>query len=261
MGERARNIGEDAEDISISFIRELGYIIDEPHNEEFNIDCISHFNDAKQGLKKPLFSPEGKVAFEFTNENFSKRKVAGFKDKIERYNLINPQNIMHGGIIFSSGNASEKLLEYGKNNNVYCWDFHRRALYRRKKDIYKNWFKTGYPNEIIIDNETSYLSYFNYKKLRKEPSFIFSIFFSSKKRMSSSLINSALQKLKTISVMPLLELNYVPVQMSVDFHALGGFSIEKYDLIEMVKDWKNERIIINFPENLFVNYNTFPELA
>ena len=61
--------------------------------------------------------------------------------------------------------------------------------------------------------------------------------------------------------MPLLELNYVPVQMSVNFHALGGFSIEKYDLIEMIKDWKNERIIINFPENLFVNYNTFPELA
>ena len=76
MGERSKNIGDEAEDKVLQFINDLGYEIDDTNLEKYDIDVIARSPENKPeiGLGKPSYSPSGLVAFEIKQPNVTTKK-------------------------------------------------------------------------------------------------------------------------------------------------------------------------------------------
>ena len=141
MGERAKSIGEEAEDKIWNFLESLGYSIQETNNEKYDIDCIAESppEKPKVGLAKPRYSPKGLVAFEVRESTISKERTKSFRKKILKYNREN-SNKLDGGIYIVNRRISLVMLEFMKRRKIWGWDDRRLRLYREKVNVFNYWF-------------------------------------------------------------------------------------------------------------------------
>src|SRR3989337_677871 len=109
MGERARNIGNEAEEKIYNLLVSLGYEFQDTNVEDYDIDSIveSPPDNPNVGLAKPRYSPNGLAAIEVKEPNISKEKIDTFRKKILRYNRENP-NKLGGGIYIADCKISNE---------------------------------------------------------------------------------------------------------------------------------------------------------
>lgn len=261
MGERARSIGFEAEDVAINFIRSLGYQIVEAPNEEFNIDCIAEFPPVigYRGLQRPRHSLDGLTAFEIKSSTCSKTKIDNFKRKITRYNEATSDKKIQCGIFFVDRKISNSMHRYMEERRIYGWDTNRLNFYRNKLRIFNNWMDYGITTELIVDEHASYLRCFS--PFDKEKILMrIAIFFDDHAHvLSVAKIKDILEKIKAESLYPLINNGLVPVNLWVEFHALGGGRSPVNDLLSLICEW--ERIGIKVSIGNFYNYRTFPSLT
>jgi len=260
LGERSRNIGIEAEKAVKLFLKKIGYEIEDWNNEEYNLDGIIKFSDKTIGLKKPIYSPEGLTAVEITDTELRSQKIHDFKDKINNYNENNINCPINGGIILAQGRLSDRIKNYAENENIFCWDICRRALYHAKTKIFGEWIKSSKAEEIILSDEITYLRRFQITSPEK-PLIYFSIFYDTNRRVSSSLVKSTIIDIKKVSLDPLINLNYLPINCYFEFHSIEGFSIEEKELRNYIKDFQEEGVFVMLPsEDSLKSYRSFPEI-
>lgn len=265
MGERAKNIGEEAESKVWNFIDSLGYEIQDTNIENYDIDCIaeSPTENPKVGLAKPCYSPNGLVAFEVKESSFSKKKVDAFKKKIKKYNIGNTIQLK-GGIYLVDRRISSKMLQYMKRRRIWGWDVRRQRLYREKANAFHYWSsKKAFTTEIQIDKCTSYLRMSTPPPTKFKQLLHFSVFFDDiSRKLSPRTVRQVMNKIQSKSISPLMDLGIRPMKVYFEFFSIGGLSKhligETYK--NVIEPWKDEEITVHIKRNPFRDFRAFPTL-
>jgi len=253
MGERAKSIGEEAEDKIWNFLESLGYSIQETNNEKYDIDCIAESppEKPKVGLAKPRYSPKGLVAFEVRESTISKERTKSFRK--------------NGGIYIVNRRISLVMLEFMKRRKIWGWDDRRLRLYREKVNVFNYWFNKEkvFTTEIPIDSFTSYLRISTPPPTKFKHLLHFSVFFDNPaQKLSPKRTKYIMNKIKKISISPLIELGIRPMNVFFEFYSIGGLSKHLREAIykSVIEPWKAEGITVIVKPELFVDFRTFSTL-
>jgi len=269
MGERAKSIGEEAEEKIWAFIDDLGYEIQETNNEDYDLDCIAESppETPKVGLAKPRYAPKGLVAIEVRESTVSQAKVKAFAGKIRKYNRENNPKL-GGGIYLVDRRISPKMLDFMKRRRVWGWGVRRQKLYRKKADVFNLWFreqkkKKAFTVEIPIDVHTSYLRVSTLPPLRARQLLRFSVFFdNTAQKLSPKIVRRTMNWAKKKSISPLIDLGVRPMKVYFEFFSIGGLS--KYLREEIYKTviepWSDEKIAVLVTRSPFKDYRAFTNI-
>jgi len=264
MGERARNIGNEAEVKAWRFLRNLGYKATERNEEEYDIDCLALFPQgiSKYELIKPRFAPNGLTAIEVTEESLRKTKVTEFREKIERYNGDHPEEVIEGGILLVDQKISPKLIGFMRERGIWGWGSNRQRLYKEKWGTYYAWKDTLGPTvEIALDDTCSFLLGSTPPPTKSDKLLHFAVFMDTDSQLSMRKVEEILSRIKGDFISPLLEIGISPVNIHVEFHSLGGVSATEEDFaVGLMRYWKTEGINIITSKKIFSDYRTFPSI-
>jgi hypothetical protein len=259
MGERAKNIGNEAEEKICILLGSLGYEFQDINVEDYDIDSIveSPPDSPKVGLARPRYSPNGLAAIEVKEPNVTKEKVDTFRKKILKYNRENSKKL-GGGIYIADCKISQKMMEYMKRRHIWGWGQKRLRLYSEKATIFKTWFEKSFTAEIPIGAHTSFI---RVSTLTTRQTLRFSVFFDDETRkLSPSLLNEIMRKIKKKSISPLIDLGIRPLNVYFEFYSIGGLGIrlreETYKTVAM--PWKDQGIIVLIDKESFRDFRTFP---
>lgn len=262
MGERAKSIGEEAEDKVWNFLHSLQYDIRETNNEEYDIDCIADSppKTTKYGLIKPCYAPDGLTAFEVTEETLRKTKVTKFEKKILKYNRENPKQKIAGGVLLIDQRISPSMLRFMENHRVWGWGISRQRLYQEKIRTFNFWKNEGFVTEIPIDANASYLRCSTPPPTRSKQLLHFAVFFDDNfHKLSAIRVREVMNKIKEDSISPVMDLGIRPVNTFFEFYSIGGLS--KYLREEIwktvIEPWKAEDISVFIKKKPFKDYRTF----
>jgi len=263
MGERAKSIGEEAEEKIWTFVDNLGYEIQETNNEDYDIDCIAESppENPKVGLARPRYSPSGLVAFEVRESTINQKKAREFRKKILKYNRENNQRLS-GGIYLVDRPISLKMLDFMKRQRVWGWGVRRLRLYREKADTFSDWFKKNgaFTAEIPIDAHTSYLRISTLPPTKAKQLLHFSVFFDDVgRKLSPKIVSRAMNKIKKKSISPLMDLGIRPMKVYFEFFSIGGLSRHLREGIykAVIEPWGDEDISVLVTSTPFKDYRAF----
>lgn len=266
MGERARRIGEEAEDKIFAFLDSLGYEIQDTNNEEYDIDAIATSPEIKPalGLASPRYSPGGLVAFEIRESTINEQKVNDFRKKILRYNAAN-NGKLDGGIYIVDRRISSRMFDFMKRRKIWGWDVRRQRLYREKVNIFSRWFmnEKAFVTEIPLDSNVSCLRVSTPPPARFKHLLSFSFFFDDvSQKLSPRLAREAMNRIKETSIVPLISLGIRPMNVLFEFYSIGGLSKHLREEIykTVVDPWKAEGITVLITANPFVDFRSFSAL-
>ena len=267
MGERAKSIGEEAEDKVWDFLDSLQYSIQETNNEEYDIDCIAESppNNPKYGLAKPGYAPNGLTAFEVKEPNVTTKKVKAFRKKILRYNRANPNKKLKG-VYLVDRRISPKMLEFMKKRKIWGWGVRRIRLYREKKNAYNYWLKKeAFITEIPIDAHASYLRISTPPPTRFKQLLHFVVFFDDiTHKLTAPRVRQVMNWIKMKSISPLIELGIRPMRVYFEFFSIGGLSkhLREETYKTVIEPWEKEHIsVIVYPKKeLFKDFRAFTVL-
>lgn len=269
MGERAKSIGEEAEDKIWNFIDSLQYNIQETNNEEYDIDCIAESppSNPKYGLAKPRYAPDGLTVFEVTEPTVSEKKITVFRRKILKYNRENPEKKLKGGIYLVDRRISPRMLKFMENRRIWGWGIRRQRLYREKINAFNYWFKKkkAFTTEIPIDANASYLRISTPPPKRFKQLLHFAVFFDDvTHKLSATRVRQVMNRIKTKSISPLIKLGIRPLYVYFEFYSIGGLSKHLREEIykTVIEPWKTEDIsvFVNPKKELFEDFRAFTVL-
>jgi hypothetical protein len=138
-GEVAPRLGEEFRSKVCVLLKALGYV--ERLNRKYGFDWVADPSPSRKSLIRPLFSPNGRTAFEFRLGGISLPSAAEkLQAKINsRRNSGNTifSNVA-GGIIATDGRVSDNKIQTALGNQVYCWDTRYLHFLAKKTDIFKS---------------------------------------------------------------------------------------------------------------------------
>jgi len=265
MGEEPRSIGIEAENKAWNFLRALGYEIKELNNEEYDIDCLAEFPPSitKYRLLRPRYSPEGLTAYEITAGMLRERKIRRFAEKIAKYNKEHEQNQINGGVLLVDEKISPQMSATMEREKIYGWGSNRHSFYQEKIRIFNTWKEQYGPTaENQINNETTYLRCSTPPPTKFDKLLYFAVFFDDHvHKLSAKTVKDIMYKIRTDSIVPLIECGIIPIHAYFEFHALGGVSDLREDVWKyVIEPWRGEGIIVFTPKEPFKNYRAFPAL-
>ncbi len=259
MGERAKNIGDEAENKIFNLLDSLGYEFPDLNVEVYNLDGVvgSPPDSPKVGLARPRYSPNGLAGLEVKEPNVTKEKVNKFRKKILKYNKENSEKLS-GGIYIADCKISQNMMKYMKRRHIWGWGQKRLRLYSEKANIFKTCFKKSFTAEIPIGAHTSFI---RVSTLNARQTLRFSVFFDDETRkLSPSLLNKIMYKIKDKSLSPLINLGIIPLNVYFEFYSIGGLGKrlreETYKTVAV--PWKDQGIIVLIDKDSFRDYRTFP---
>jgi len=263
MGERAKSIGEEAEEKIWTFVDNLGYEIEETNNEDYDIDCIARSppEKPKVGLARPRYSPNGLVAFEVRESTINQKKAKAFRKKILKYNRENNERLS-GGIYMVDRTISLKMLDFMKGRRIWGWGVRRLRLYREKADAFSDWFRKrrAFTAEIPIDAHTSYLRISTLPPIRAKQLLHFSVFFDDiAHKLSPKTVSRVMNKIREKSISPLMDLGILPMTVYFEFFSIGGLSKHLREGIykAVIEPWGDEDISVLVTSTPFRDYRAF----
>lgn len=263
MGERAKNIGEEAEDKVWVFLSDLGYEFEDTNIEVYDIDGIakSPENEPELGLAKPSYSPNGLVAFEVKEPNVTTRKIDKFAKKISKYNNNNVEKLT-GGIYIVDHKISARMLNHMKKKNIWGWGQKRTKLYNEKKNAFFYWSKKdAFVIEKRIDKHNSYLQIATPPPTDSSYLIYFTVICDNlEEKLSPKIVKRLMNKVRDISITPLVELGIMPINVYFEFYSIGGLATNLVDETNkyIINRWKEEGISVNVGK--FTDFRTFVTL-
>jgi hypothetical protein len=138
-GETPPRLGEDFRSKVCILLRTLGYA--ERLNRQYGVDWVGDPPLTRRSLIRPLFSPNGRTAFEFKLGRISLPSAAEkFHAKIN--SLREGGNSLFsnvvGGILVTDGRISDSKIETALESQIYCWDTRYLHFLAKKVDIFKS---------------------------------------------------------------------------------------------------------------------------
>ncbi len=265
MGERSKNIGDEAENKVLQFINDLGYEIDETNLEKYDIDVVakSPENEPEVGIGKPCYSPSGLVAFEIKQPNVTSKRIEKFAKKILKYNQEKDEKL-HGGIYIADCKISRNMLKYMNDSQIYGWGQKRTRLYREKVNAFYYWSKKkAFVKEIPIEKNISYLQIATPPPTDFNELLHFTVICDDlDTRLSPKIVKRLMNKMKEISLAPLIERGIIPVNAYFEFYSIGGFGKLDQLILEInrkiIQPWKEEQISVKVGK--FSDFRTFVTL-
>ena len=261
MGEEARNRGAEAENKAWRFLESSGYRIEERNNEKYDIDGLARFlPNMRGGLIKPRFAPDGLTACEVTVETLRRKKVTGFRDKIQRYNEENATKI-ESGLLLIEDNISPRMMANMKNEGVWGWGHSRQSLYKAKLGLFNAWKEIGRTSEISLDETTSILRCSTPPPTTSDKLLRFGVFVDDDSTtLSLRKVIKIMGKIREKSIVPLINLEVSPLNVHFEFHSVGGVSISDENFEEhLTEPWRVDGINI-MGKCIFSDYRTFPAM-
>jgi hypothetical protein len=269
-GEKAKAIGDEAEDKVLELIRSLKYRILETNNEEYDIDCIAQSppENPVVGLARPCYSPRGRVAFEVRESSATKFKIDAFSAKVEKYNSEKAKKLS-GGIYIVGRRVSFKILEYMRKRQIWGWDDRRERLYTEKLRAFHYWMREmaagkAYVKEIRTNNNFSYIQTAILPPTRSKQLLYLSVFVDDmNNKLSPETVKKIMNRIKMMSISPVIRYGIRPLGVAFEFFSISGLS---KNLVEettrnIFEPWTSEGIIATFmKEKPFVDYRTFTSL-
>ena len=267
MGERAKSIGEEAEDKVWNFLSSLGYNIEKTNDEEYDIDCIAKSppKNPTYGLAKPRYAPDGLVAFEIKESTTSKQKIEKFRKKILKYNSENPSDkLLRGGIFLVDRTISFKTLEFMRTQRIWGWGVKRQRLYREKTRV-ALFARTleAFMTEIPLDANSSYLRFSTPPPTDSETLLFFAVFFDDPLHKLSPLrIRNVMNKIRKESIAPIMKCGIRPINVAFEFYSIGGLSkhLREETYKTVIEPWKDDQISVFVDRNAFKDYRAFSTL-
>jgi hypothetical protein len=265
VGERAKSIGEEAEDKVWTFLDSLGYSLD-TNIEGYDIDCIAESprEKPKVGLAKPRYSPSGLVAFEVRESTVSKQKVTDFRKKILKYNRENNRKLS-GGIYLLDRRISPTMLSFMRRRRIWGWGIRRQRLYQEKINAFNYWFKMkkSFTSEVPIDKHTSCLRMSTPPPTRFRQLLHFSVFFDDiDHKLSPKTVKQVMNRIKRTSISPLIDLGIRPMKVYFEFFSIGGLSkrLVEETYKNVIEPWKDEEITVHIKADPFRDFRAFSVL-
>lgn len=261
MGERARSVGSEAENKAWKFLENLGYIVEEKNNEQYDIDCLAMFlPKIRGGFTRPRYAPDGSTAFEVTEEYLTKKKINDFRDKIQQYNADNSEKI-EGGVLLVDQKISPSIMSFLKNEKIWGWGNSRQRLYKAKLEVFNTWKENGLTSEIALDDDTSFLRCSTAPPTTSDKLLRFGVFFDNDSiKLSLRKVAEILGKIRENSISPLINVGVSPLNIHLEFHSVGGVSVSEQDFEDqIIKSWRTDEINI-MGKCVFSEYRTFPSI-
>jgi hypothetical protein len=152
-GETAPRLGEEFRSRACTLVKNLGYV--ERINRKFGIDLGADIPSKKRNLARPLFSPNGRTAFDFKSGirvNIKK------EEKIELLN--NPENAefsnVVGGVLLTDNKLSTKDMQRALDAGIHCWDIRYAHFLAKKVEVFKTLVRLNKnPREKQLDDWTT----------------------------------------------------------------------------------------------------------
>ena len=261
MGERAKNIGEEAEGKIQNLLDSLGYEFQDTNVEVYDLDCIAECppSNPSVGLARPRYSPNGLCAVEIKEPTVTKDKVDLFHKKILKYNKANNKKLS-GGLYIADCKISQSMLEYMRKRRIWGWGQKRLRLYSEKSTTFATWFynQKNFTSEIPIDDFTSFL---RISTLSSKQFLRFSVFFDDETRkLSPVILKNIMESIKEKSIVPLMDLGVRPFVAYFEFRSIGGLgSRVREEIYKTVAiPWKDIGITVLIDKDSYQDYRAFP---
>lgn len=265
MGELAKNIGEEAEDKVLQFLNDLGYETDDTNLEKYDIDVVakSPENEPEVGLGKPRYSPSGLVAFEIKQPNVTTKKIDNFAKKIRKYNQEKDEKLQ-GGIYVADCRISSTMLNYMNKYQIWGWGQKRTRLYREKVNAFYYWSKKfAFVKEIPVEKNISYLQIATTPPTNFNELLHFIVICDDlDTKLSPKIVKRLMNKIRKLSITPLMERGIIPVNVYFEFYSIGGFG-KLNQLVgetnrKIIQPWKEKQISVKVGK--FSDFRTFVTL-
>lgn len=139
-------------------IKHLGYI--EKLNRMHGIDFGADIPSKRGKLNRPLFSPNGKTAFDFKagiRVNIA-TEAAALRGKIDRLNNEHNATFSNitGGVLVLDNKIGLPEIEQCVGSNIYCWDIRYLVLLAKKYEIVSSVSTLKNLKERSLNEWTSY---------------------------------------------------------------------------------------------------------
>lgn len=266
MGERAKSIGEEAENKVLNFIDSLGYNILETNNEEYDIDCIAESPPIKPhyGLALPRYAPNGLTAFEVKEPNITKKKIEKLRKKILKYNRENPDEKIKGGIYLVDRRITASMLDFMIRKKIWGWGVRRQRLYIEKVRTFNFWKEQeAFISEVPINKTCSYLRCSTPPPTDRDQLLHISVFFDEPfRKLSPKWLKIAMDRIKKVSIIPLLTIGIRPINIFFEYYSIGGLSkhLREEAYKSIVVPWNDEGISVIISTTPFKDYRAFTTL-
>lgn len=163
-GHYSPEVGRAFEDGFIILLERLGYRIWRKRDTRTGLDVVATFNDVPiypnqhQSciLQKPIFAPNGVIAFSAKKGNFTERDIRELLEKIERGDTVIINKIpkpINRGIIVTNYTKTESKLRELLEREIFCWDIIRLLFYANKARICFNLSQSSSVKEYLIEEE------------------------------------------------------------------------------------------------------------
>jgi hypothetical protein len=196
-GETAPRLGEEFRSRASTLLKALGYI--ERINRRFGIDFGSDPPSKRKNLIRPLFSPDGRTAFDFKSGVQVRilTEAGRLREKIDALNSNgNPEfSNIEGGVIITDNKLSNTHIRSSLDDRqIYCWDIRYAHFLAKKVGVLKTFLRDEKkPREKQLDDWTTLLvnfgSYNDFLELAADVFYHYPL-----EEMNNEKVNALLQR-------------------------------------------------------------------
>ena len=149
-----------------------------------------------------------------------------------------------------------------RKKRIWGWGHRRTRLYREKKNAFFYLVKEGaFIVEKRIDNKNSYLQIATPPPTESGYLMYFSVICDDlDEKLSFQVVRRLMNKIRELSITPLLELGIKPISVYFQFFSIGGFTEKLFfeENKKIINDWKEKGINVDISK--FSDFRTFPTL-
>lgn len=255
-GHHNPEVGRAFENGFVTLLERLGYRIWRIRDSITGIDVVATFNGKpllpenhkKCSLRKPLFSPDGVIAFSAKKGNFGEGDLKELEEKISNQDTViirGTEKPIEKGVIVTNYTTIEskvtKILERG----LYCWDIIRLYFYANKARICYNLSQSSPIQEYLLDNKVngSYIinPYLLSDDIMKINVVIFIDEYKKDKELGGDHITHILKTIHDNTILPIVESTPLDIELRNEIHILNHADRELLDKNYVIFAGDNEQ--------------------
>ena len=228
-------IGRKFEDGFSILLERLGYRIWRKRDTRTGLDVVAtfeglpYYNEEHNTciLQKPIFSPEGVIAFSAKKGDFTKRDIKELRSKIEKSEMVvidKKKQPITGGIIVTNYSKNESELNKLYAEGIFCWDIIRLFFYANKARICYDLSRNASVKEYSMNNfSCSYLiSPYRLEKGIMHINIVIMVDEHKKDQtISADHLISILENIYENSLIPILKSTPLDIQTRSEIHILS----------------------------------------
>jgi hypothetical protein len=196
-GETAPRLGEEFRVRACTLAKSLGYT--ERISRRFGIDLGADPPSKKKSLARPLFSPNGRTAFDFKSgiRVQIQSEAVKLRQKIDQLNRSNNPDFSSiiGGVIVTDNKVGDTDMTRALELGIHCWDIRYAHFLAKKIDIFKTLVRLNKDTKErqLDDWTTAIMNFGSYTGFMELKAFLF--YHNPLQEMNAERLEALLQRL------------------------------------------------------------------